>query len=280
MRAFRGFTLPEAARRHPAWFAVSVGAHLVVIGLILKAYSGFRAMQEERRAVIVAVPVEAPPSLAEAPPPPRSRALVAPATVSAMPATVTPVAVDTFIAGGDTAGVVGGRGRRGLAVLAPSGADSRLYSTRPMYLIPGTNRPIEMDSMVRGRLLEMAAQIDAERGLDSFGFLRPQYLTPSWTVERDGKTYGIDQQFIHFGTFKIPTAILALLPIPQGNIDQARANARIADMRSELLRAAARSEAEEDFRRAVNQIRERRQREREQERERERRQSGETRPIN
>lgn len=279
MRAFRGFTLPEAARRHPAWFAVSVAAHLVVIGLIIKAYSGFRAMQEERRAVIVAVPVEAPPSLAEAPPPPRSRALIAPSAAS-VPVTVTPASVDTFIAGGDTAGVVGGRGRRGLAALSPGGADRRLYSTRPMYLIPGTNRPIEMDSMVRGRLLEMAAQIDAERGLDSFGFLRPQYLTPSWTVERDGKTYGIDQQFIHFGTFKIPTAILALLPFPQGNIDQARANARIADMRSELLRAAARSEAEEDFRRAVNQIRERRQREREQERERERRQSGEARPIN
>jgi hypothetical protein len=129
-----------------------------------------------------------------------------------------------------------------------------------------------MDSVVRLRMLVMADKMDSVMRNDSLSPTRNPLAPPRWTFEKDGKTYGIDQQGIHFGTFSIPTAVLAFLPFPQGNIDQARANARMMDMRADILRAAARAEAEDDFRRAVAQIRERKDRERREQRERDARQ--------
>jgi hypothetical protein len=45
---------------------------------------------------------------------------------------------------------------------------------------------------------------------------------PTWTTEVAGKMIGIDSQYIHVAGIKIPTAVLALLPItlPQGNYDE------------------------------------------------------------
>jgi hypothetical protein len=92
---------------------------------------------------------------------------------------------------------------------------------------------------------------------------------PSWTFQRDGRTYGLDSAGLHLGPITIPAMLLALVPMPQGNIDQARANARLAAMRADIMRAAARAQAEDDFRRAVKAIRERNDRERREQRERE-----------
>lgn len=277
----RQVALPAAARRHPMFWVASLGVHALAILGLIKGYTGFRAMQAERRAAaVVAIAIAPPPAAAEdAPPPPRSRALVAPVAPSNV-VSVPSTTAEPFIPGGDTAGVAGGRpGGRGLAGLARAG-DPRLYAA-PRYIPPpGEGRPIDMDSAMRRTLLTMADQLDSLNLIDSMGYRRPPYATPSWVIERNGKKYGIDQNAIHLGSFSIPTALLALLPMPQGNIDQARANARIMDMRSEILRAAARSEAEEDFRRAVAQIRERRQRERDEERRRRQQESGGERPIN
>ena len=38
---------------------------------------------------------------------------------------------------------------------------------------------------------------------------------PDWTVTKGGKKYGIDQRNIYIGDVKIPTALLALLPLNQ-----------------------------------------------------------------
>ena len=56
--------------------------------------------------------------------------------------------------------------------------------------------------------------------------------------------------------------MLAFLSFPQGNIDQARANAALMAMRADIMRAAARAQAEADFRQAVREIRARKQKER------------------
>src|SRR2546422_9450863 len=50
-----------------------------------------------------------------------------------------------------------------------------------------------------------------------------------------GKTIGIDSQYIHVAGIKIPTAVLALLPItlPQGNYDEQRRARQLEDMRQD-----------------------------------------------
>jgi hypothetical protein len=91
---------------------------------------------------------------------------------------------------------------------------------------------------------------------------------PSWTTKIAGKTFGIDQNYIYLGGLKIPSAILALLPLPaMSNVDL-RTSQRLNDIRADLQYAAARAQNMEDFKRAIRQLRERREREQEFERNR------------
>jgi hypothetical protein len=148
-----------------------------------------------------------------------------------------------------------------------------------MYIPEGGGRPINMDSVVRGRLGSMAVLADSLARLDSMGIASNPYAPTRWTFESGGQTFGLDGSWIYLGPIKIPSVLLALIPFPQGNIDQNRANEQLMRMRADLLRAAARAEAEEDFRRAVEQIRERRDRERREQREQEQRDRERERPI-
>lgn len=232
-------------------------------------------MVEREPPAVVAVAL---PPLAESsrharsappPPPPASTTRTAPPVSPIVVPSVTPTAIPApSAAGGDTLGVEGGvPGGTGLA-MTPGRGDPRLW-VKPLFIPEGGGRPIDMDSVVRRRMVFMADQIDSLMATDSLNPNAPQYAARPWTFQRNGRTYGIDGSGIHFGSFTIPSAVLAFLPFPQGNIDQARANARLMDMRADILRAAARSEAEDDFRRAVAQIRERKDRERREQRLRE-----------
>ncbi len=261
------FALPEGKWVGPRWIAVSAATHGALILGLLGVYRGF-VMQAGNTREVVAVdlrvpktrrlpPPPAPP--AQSPQPPRASTPIMslPSANAPTPTRILPPSRPA----GDTNGVAGGIG------MSPTRGDPRLW-VQPMYIPEGGGRPINMDSVVRQRMLVMADKMDSVMRNDSLSPIRNPYSTPRWTFERNGKTYGIDQSGIHFGTFSIPTAVLAFLPFPQGNIDQARANARMMDMRADILRAAARAEAEDDFRRAVAQIRERKDRERREQRER------------
>ena len=86
---------------------------------------------------------------------------------------------------------------------------------------------------------------------------------PAWTTKIAGKTFGIDQNYIYLGGLKIPSAILALLPLPaMSNVDL-RSSQRLNDIRADLQYAAARSQNMEEFKRAIRELRERRAREQE-----------------
>jgi hypothetical protein len=85
-----------------------------------------------------------------------------------------------------------------------------------------------------------------------------------WTFEKGGKRYGADQQWIYFGKFKIPTALLALLPLNGvGNPTVASRNSQLDYMHSDIQYEAQRSLNEDEFRDAVKRIRERKEREHE-----------------
>lgn len=253
----------------------SVAAHAVLVLLLVLAYGGWLVPAPERTLnLLLDVPVALPsaPPRYESPPPPAERGgrpLAMPRQAADMPRPEQPVESGEPGAapepGGARGGVAGGRpGGRGVAALTPQFTDSRVW-VRPNYIPPRPldDRPLDMDSIARRRLLAIADSIQRNP-------TGSPDRVPSWTFERNGRTYGIDERGIHLGAFTIPTAVLALVPVPQGNIDQARMNQRIAELRAEIMRAAARAEGEDEFRRAVREIRARVDREREERRRRER----------
>jgi len=89
---------------------------------------------------------------------------------------------------------------------------------------------------------------------------------PSWTKEIAGKKFGIDSKNIYIAGLKIPAAVLALLPIPAGNVDQNRAYNHLMDLRADLQYAAQRAENLEEFKTMIREMRLRKEREREFER--------------
>lgn len=262
MPARRGFTLPAKGRAKPRFIAASLLLHALLVVALVKVYSGFVESREVPTIVALALPPVATGHPAPGPAA-RGRPLVVPTVTVPVPVQPTPVTiVPAAPIGTDTIGVVGGNpGGHGLA-LGPGRGDVRIWVS-PLDVPEGAPRHLDMDTVVRRRLLYMADLMDsiARNGGDSLAPNRP-FVPPRWTFERNGRTYGIDQTWIHFGAFKLPTALLALVPFPQGNYGQSQAWNRQMDMRADILRAAARSEAEDDFRRAVIKIRARRDQER------------------
>jgi hypothetical protein len=134
---------------------------------------------------------------------------------------------------------------------ARAGAAGALRPTEVASAVPldSAERREKMDSVVKARLLTFLAALPP----DSFAFPKPQ----AWTTEIDGKTWGIDGQWIYLGGLKLPTALLALLPLPSGNYDQAQQAANLQRMRADILQAAQRAQTRDDFNKYVKEIRER-----------------------
>lgn len=111
-----------------------------------------------------------------------------------------------------------------------------------------------VDSAVRAKLLAFIDTIPA----DSFATppVRP------WVTEIDGQKWGVDGSWIYLGGLKIPSILLALLPLPQGNYGQAREAQELARIREQIMQAAWQSQTNADFRRYVREIRERKDAER------------------
>lgn len=94
----------------------------------------------------------------------------------------------------------------------------------------------------------------------------PGAAAPSWTTQIFGKTFGIDSKFIYLGGLRIPSAVLALLPIKGGTtMEYSQAN-RLSLIREDLQRASARAQTMEEFKRAIRELRAERERQKEIER--------------
>ena len=85
-----------------------------------------------------------------------------------------------------------------------------------------------------------------------------------WTVGSGDSKYGIDQQYIHIGRFRIPSAILALLPTPymQANPISTDRDRNASYMRNDIWMHAQAQMNEDQFRKAVQGIRDRKENER------------------
>jgi len=120
-------------------------------------------------------------------------------------------------------------------------------------------------SRSRAELLDSAVTTIVQAYLDSIASdpaSRNQGL-PSWTTEIAGKKFGLDAKNIYIAGLKIPAAVLALLPIPAGHIDQNRAYNHLMDLRGDIMYAAQRAQNMEEFKTMIREMRERKERERE-----------------
>jgi hypothetical protein len=107
-----------------------------------------------------------------------------------------------------------------------------------------------VDSLYRKQLIAAIQAIPP----DSFAMGGPQ----SWMTNVNGQTIGIDGQFIHLGPIKIPTILLALLPIPAtGSFDQAVEAREYERIRQEILFHAARQSHREQIDDYIKELRER-----------------------
>jgi hypothetical protein len=84
-----------------------------------------------------------------------------------------------------------------------------------------------------------------------------------WTTRRGDNTYGMDSKFIYFGKFRLPTMLLALLPINMQTNPTAMQRNRVLDqLRADIMYHANRAQSQADFDAAVKALRERKERER------------------
>jgi hypothetical protein len=149
-----------------------------------------------------------------------------------------------------------------VARIGPGLADGRLW-VRPLPLPP--RELAQRLSRNRVELLDSAVSAIVQAYLDSIANdpATKNAQLPEWTTEIAGKKFGLDSKNIYIAGLKIPAAVLALLPISGGNIDQNRAYNRLMDLRADLLYAAQRAQTMEEFKQIIREIRERKERERE-----------------
>jgi hypothetical protein len=92
---------------------------------------------------------------------------------------------------------------------------------------------------------------------------------PDWTTSIGGQPVGLDERWIYIGPLKVPTALLALLPINvMANPTEVAAARKRNAMREDILTAGWRAANLADTKRAVRALREEKERDREFERNR------------
>jgi hypothetical protein len=148
----------------------------------------------------------------------------------------------------------------GFARIGPAEASGKLW------VAPLPDTPRELAARVartHAELADSAVKAIIQAFLDSLAMdpaaraARP----PDWTTTIAGSKFGLDSKWIYLAGLKIPTAVLALLPLPHGNDQKAfdRSDLLYRDLRA----AAQRSENMAEFKQAIREIRERKEAERE-----------------
>ncbi|HEU4628365.1 MAG TPA: hypothetical protein VFS08_01430 [Gemmatimonadaceae bacterium] len=255
----------DGRRRSPAATLVSLLLHgglAVVIAQALQIpqpFVSFFRHDDDASATERVTYVATPPARTAAPEPegggdgrPRAR--------GARPAPSRLVAPAPTSAGAPTAGRGGGQGS-GVGELTGPAAGLRPTYTGPIVW-QRPESPYAHPVGVAEKLDSLIAS-DFAAVRDSIAAVAAQRAPGDWTFERNGRTYGIDQRYIHLGRFSLPTAILGFLPLnQQANPTQIDRDRRIGGMMRESREQGLRRAADEDFDDIVRSIRERKERER------------------
>ncbi|HYV97895.1 MAG TPA: hypothetical protein VE967_10605 [Gemmatimonadaceae bacterium] len=153
-----------------------------------------------------------------------------------------------------------GGGGRGLPGLSPGVKDPRLI---PGPIGPRIDPTGPLSSAYRGADSVMHAWVQAYWDSLAVSQANAGRAPGDWTVQKNGKKYGVDQQWIYFGKFKLPTMLLALLPVnTTANPTLVEKQRALESMRWEINFQAQRAMNQEGFQEAVQALRERKQAER------------------
>lgn len=268
--AGHNFRLPDAERPKARWGLASIAIHTVLV-VLLAGTAGttvIATLNDEPQYIRIGTREHALPGTTDP---------AAPTVREQQEATETPpVRVDTGAVAGRQSLLaprvvpVGLPPRRIVSFDPVIGGEPRIgtsYGTGRLWVGPieaqlGVVGPSEnrsthaarVDSAVRAKLLAFIDTIPAD------SFATPE-IRP-WVTEINGQKWGVDGSWLYLGGLKIPTILLALLPLPQGNYEAAREAQELARIRQQILQAAWQAQTNADFRRYVREIRERKDRER------------------
>jgi hypothetical protein len=258
---------PRFERRSRGSLAVAIAIHLAVGLLLLQMVfryplgqlMGLSEPETQEHLQYGAVPHSENSGGRRALTPPKDQtpaALRAPRiTPSAItiPSPKIPVAAQAAGASGTGFGVTG----NGLATgIVPQTPDSRIALVPgPIVRVPRTVAE-DVDS-----IMSLAIGIVN----DSIAYYQRLGKTPEWIKKTaDGKEWGLTKDYIALGKYKIPTALLALLPL-NGSSAMSPIEQRTANyIRRDVQENGQRSMSEDEFRTAVKRIRERKEKERKQ----------------
>lgn len=126
--------------------------------------------------------------------------------------------------------------------MSPREIASRLTGKSPGELL---------DSTVTAMTMQYLEAMDAERAARGEGKM------PSWTTEIGGNMVGLDSRYVYLGPLKVPTFLIALLPIkfPQVNPTEWDRQRTLDLMRHDMRTAGARQANLAEFGEAVKQLR-------------------------
>ena len=264
----REFNLPRRSR--VAWWVwlLAVAIHIPVVYLLVRSANRGVPLTRSIQAIMIGDSVRAvdlpvlrdrKPVVAAAHAPRPSPHAAVPAVLSAAAGPVPPAAAVGLVAPQpvDTP-------PSGTPSLRPRYGDGRLW----VQPLPESPRKIAstLTGQSPGELADSAVARIIQTYLDAMAKERAQSpeALPSWTTKIGGKTVGLDQKWIYLGPLKIPTALLALLPIKmQGNMSNYQYNQQLQQMRADLFEAARRTGNYEEFKDAVKDLRKQKERERE-----------------
>lgn len=167
---------------------------------------------------------------------------------------------DHSVAGGDEEG----EGPIGTdRPLGPAYADGLLWID-PFEAALGIVGPSE-SRVIHVARLDAALRERIKAFIDS---MPPDFAMPAatmWTTQVGEATWGMDQNWLYLGDFKVPSAVLALLsllPLPDVDYERAKSAAELARVREDIIRQARAMDNAEEFKSYVKQLRERKDRER------------------
>ena len=263
-------------RRQWSWWAIlaSVGIHVLLLSV--RATDWFGTVGQLPNVMYIPIPSEITQldmTYREGPKPARPRPrLLEPPEIEApvAPKAPEPAAQISAAQPGDlprapvdsAAGIPSpeGTGRQSVPLLRPALGEGKLW-VRPLPLPP--RELAQRLTRSHYELVDSAVSEIVQSYIDSIMRTPVPFdaRPPSWTTQIGGKTFGIDSKSIYLGGLKIPTALLALLPIPAvSNIDLRSAH-RMQDIQADLQYAALRAQTMEEFKRAIKDVREKRERE-------------------
>lgn len=166
-----------------------------------------------------------------------------------------------------------------VAAQRPDSTRARLkphFGSGLVWVEPLPMTPRELAALISGKserqLSDSTVVAITQHFLEAVAAAEAQRLAsgkPDWTTTIGDQPVGLDERWIYLGPIKLPSALLALLPInTMANPTEVAAARKRNSMREDILTAGWRAANLADMRKAVRQLREEKERDREFERNR------------